>query len=242
MPLYGHDDRTITETDTSSGWLPGLSLGALRLAFSVSGDGWGGHPGDVSVSLMKSPCIHIYLIQCLNTLRPRQDGCLFADDILKCIFLNLNSWIPNKISWKYVAWRLIDNKPSMFQIMGCRRAGDNPIVWTIDGVYYETRPRWVRDGDRGDHPGDIYVSVIISLLYSYLLYTVLYEHHSYCRFMRLFTLIIVLINIIFYLCVLKCLYILPLYILCIYSFMYWKSGTSDLLVLMLFVLQCTDYK
>ena len=32
-----------------------------------------------------------------NTLRPRQDGCLFADDILKCIFLNLNSWIPNKI-------------------------------------------------------------------------------------------------------------------------------------------------
>ena len=58
------------------------------------------------------------------------------------------------------------------------------------------------------------------------------------------TLIIVLINIIFYLCVFKCLYILPLYILCIYSFMYWKSGTSDLLVLMLFVLQCklTDYK
>ena len=40
----------------------------------------------------------------------------------------------------------------------------------------------------------------------------------------------------------ECLYILPLYILCIYSFMYWKSGTSDLLVLMLFVLQCTDYK
>ena len=40
----------------------------------------------------------------------------------------------------------------------------------------------------------------------------------------------------------KCLYILPLYILCIYSFMYWKSVNSDLLVLMLFVSQCTDYK
>ena len=89
----------------------------------------------ISVSLMKSPCIHIYLIQCLNTLRPRQDGCLFADVILKCIFLNLNSWIPYKISWKYVAWRLIDNKPSMVQIMGCRRAGDNPIIWTINGIY-----------------------------------------------------------------------------------------------------------
>ena len=30
----------------------------------------------------------------------------------------------------------------------------------------------LRAGDRGDHPGDIYVSVIMSLLYSYLLYTV----------------------------------------------------------------------
>ena len=83
-----------------------------------------------------------------NTLRPRQDGCLFADDILKCIFLNGNSWIPNKISWEYVALRLIDNKPSMVQIMGCRRAGDNPIIWTNDGtVYwriYEIRPRWVK--------------------------------------------------------------------------------------------------
>ena len=30
--------------------------------------------------------------------------------------------------------------------------------------------------------------------------------------------------------------------LCIYQFIYWKSGTSDHLVLMLLVLQCTDYK
>ena len=28
----------------------------------------------------------------------------------------------------------------------------------------------------------------------------------------------------------------------IYVFIYWKSGTSDLLVLMIFVLQCTDYR
>ena len=32
--------------------LPGLSLGALKLAFSASGDGWGGHPGDISVSFI----------------------------------------------------------------------------------------------------------------------------------------------------------------------------------------------
>ena len=39
-----------------------------------------------------------------------------------------------------------------------------------------------------------------------------------------------------------CLCILPLYVLCICSFKYGKLGTSDLLVLMLFVLKCTDYK
>ena len=66
VPLYDHDDRTITETDKSSRWLPGLSLGALKLAFNASGDGWGGHPGDISVSLMKSPCTHIVFIQCLT--------------------------------------------------------------------------------------------------------------------------------------------------------------------------------
>ena len=134
---------------------------------------WLGRSSWRRIRVIDEIAMHSYLpYTVFNTLRPRQDGCLFADDILKCILLNLNSWIPNKISWKYVAWRLIDNKPYMVQIMGCRRAGDNPIIWTIDGIYCETRPRWVRDGDRGDHPSDIYVSVIISLLYSYLLYTV----------------------------------------------------------------------
>ena len=37
-------------------------------------------------------------------------------------------------------------------------------------------------------------------------------------------------------------YIFIYIFICIYSFMYWKSRTSDLLVLMLFVVQCTDYK
>ena len=90
--------------------------------------------GDISVSLMKSPCIHIYFIQCLTHWGRDKMAAFFADDILKCISLNGNSWIPNKISWKYVAWRLIDNKPSMVQIMGCRRAGDNPIIWTNDST------------------------------------------------------------------------------------------------------------
>ena len=36
--------------------------------------------------------------------------------------------------------------------------------------------------------------------------------------------------------------ILQLFMLRNHSFMYWKPGTSDLLVLLLFVLQCTEYK
>ena len=37
-----------------------------------------------------------------NTLRPRQDGRHFPDDILKCIFLNENVWISLTISLKCV--------------------------------------------------------------------------------------------------------------------------------------------
>ena len=37
-----------------------------------------------------------------NSLRPRQNGRHFADDIFKWIFLNENVWIPIKISLKFV--------------------------------------------------------------------------------------------------------------------------------------------
>ena len=44
----------------------------------------------------------IKYINILNTLRPRQNGRHFADDIFKCIFLNENVWIPIEISLKFV--------------------------------------------------------------------------------------------------------------------------------------------
>ena len=44
-----------------------------------------------------------------NTLRPRQNGRHFADDILKCIFLNENVWIPIEISLKFIPKGPIDN-------------------------------------------------------------------------------------------------------------------------------------
>ena len=45
----------------------------------------------------------------VNTLRPRQNGRHFADDISKCIFLNENVWIPIEISLKFVPKGPIDN-------------------------------------------------------------------------------------------------------------------------------------
>ena len=38
----------------------------------------------------------------VNTLRPKQNGRHFADDIFKCIFLNENVWIPIRITLKFV--------------------------------------------------------------------------------------------------------------------------------------------
>ena len=67
------------------------------------------------------------LIPAVNTLRPRQDGRHFTDDILKCIFLNENVWIPIKISLKFVRKGPINNIPALVQIMAWRRSGDKPL-------------------------------------------------------------------------------------------------------------------
>ena len=48
----------------------------------------------------------------VTTLRLRQNGCHFADNILKCIFLNENVWIPSEISLKFVPKGPIDNIPT----------------------------------------------------------------------------------------------------------------------------------
>ena len=75
------------------------------------------------------PCmgqVHSHLIVLLNTLRPRQNGRHFADDIFKCIFLNENVSITIKISLKFVPKGPINNIPALVQIM---------IIWTNDGQF-----------------------------------------------------------------------------------------------------------
>ena len=62
-----------------------------------------------------------------NTLRPRQNGRHFPDDIFKWIFLNENVWISINISLKFVPRGPINNIPTLVQVMAWRRPGDKPL-------------------------------------------------------------------------------------------------------------------
>ena len=94
----------------------------------------------------------------VNTLRPRQDGRYFADDVLKCIFLNENMWISLMIPLKFVVKGPINNIPALVQIMAWHQPGTKPLsepmlvfvlthicvtwpqlvnsMWTSDGIWH----------------------------------------------------------------------------------------------------------
>ena len=55
-----------------------------------------------------------------------QDGCHFAGDIFKCIFLNEYCCIFITISLEYVHKGLIDNNSELFQKIAWHRTGDKP--------------------------------------------------------------------------------------------------------------------
>ena len=83
-----------------------------------------------------------------NTLRPRQNGRHFADDIFKCIFLNENVWISIGISLKFVPRGPIINIPALVQIMDWCRSGDKPLSEPMMSILLThicvTRPQWVK--------------------------------------------------------------------------------------------------
>ena len=63
----------------------------------------------------------------IYTLKPRQNGGRFSDNILKGLFLNENEWIVIKIALKFVHICPINNVPSLVQIMAWRRPGNKPF-------------------------------------------------------------------------------------------------------------------
>ena len=82
-----------------------------------------------------------------NTLRLRQNGRHFADDIFKCIFLNENVWISAKMSLKFVPKGPINNISTLVQIMAWRHPGDKllsePMMVRLPMHICVTRPQWV---------------------------------------------------------------------------------------------------
>ena len=87
--------------------------------------------------------------QWVNTLKPRQNGRHFPDDIFKWIFLNENIWILIKISLKFVPRGSINNIPALVRIMAWRRPGDKPLsepmVVSLLTQICVTRPQWVNE-------------------------------------------------------------------------------------------------
>ena len=67
------------------------------------------------------------ILQWLNTLRSRQNGPHFADNIFKCVFFNEHVRISIEISLKCVPMDLIKNIAALVQIMAWRRPGDKPL-------------------------------------------------------------------------------------------------------------------
>ena len=91
---------------------------------------------------------HVYTGLTLNTLRPRQNGRLFADDTFKRIFFKESIIISIKISLKFVPKGLINNIPALVLIMAWRRPGDKPLsepmlVRSLTHICV-TQPRWVK--------------------------------------------------------------------------------------------------
>ena len=96
--------------------------------------------------------IHNSWVPFFNTLRPRQNGHHFADDIFKCILLNENVWITIKNSLKFVPKGLINNIPALVQVMAWRRPGDKPLsepmLISLPTHICITRPQWVNESDQ----------------------------------------------------------------------------------------------
>ena len=89
---------------------------------------------------------HMYGKMVHNTLRPRQHGRHFPDDIFRCIFLNENIWIAINISLSFIPKGPIDNIPALVQIMAWRRTGDKPLsepmMVSLLTHICVTRPQW----------------------------------------------------------------------------------------------------
>ena len=91
----------------------------------------------------------------LNTLRPRQNGRHFIDDLFRCILMNENISISINISLKVVPKGQIKNIPSMIEIVAWCRPGDKPLSEPMMASSLThicvTLPQWVEKKAKTGH-------------------------------------------------------------------------------------------
>ena len=83
----------------------------------------------------------------ITTLRPRQNGRYFPDDVFKRIFLNENIWNSLRILLKLVPKVPVNTVPALVEIMAWCRSGDKllsePMIVNLLTHICVTRPQWV---------------------------------------------------------------------------------------------------
>ena len=67
----------------------------------------------------------------ISTLRSKQYGWLFVDDILECIVLTENMRVLIEIPLKFALKGAIDNKSALVQVWSWCRSGDMPLPGTM---------------------------------------------------------------------------------------------------------------
>ena len=80
-----------------------------------------------AATILTNTWSHLQPFPNVNTLRQRQNGRHFPDDIFKWIFLNEHVWISINISLKFVPRGPINNIPTLVQVMAWRQSGDKPL-------------------------------------------------------------------------------------------------------------------
>ena len=85
----------------------------------------------------------------INTLRQRQSGRYFPDEIFKCNFDNENVWISIKISLKFVPKGPINNIPALVQMMDWHHPANKPlsepVMVSLPTPIWVTLPQWLNE-------------------------------------------------------------------------------------------------
>ena len=99
----------------TNGWADNQDAGDLR-CYCIHYD----------ATVMRNTCMGV-IVMVAKTMKLRQNGRHFADDIFKCIFLTENVSMPIEMSLKSVPKGRINNIPALVQIMAWRSPGDKPL-------------------------------------------------------------------------------------------------------------------